>query len=102
MGGLDRPGQSRLDSDLDSIVGIHSESILLNDMTKQEKHALTVKFALGLGMAIIVGMLFNLWQMHDRLVSMSERMQEWQHLIDFLTIWIRENGLTITPPGTGV
>ena len=99
MGGLDGPGQPCVDRDRDSIVGVHSEGILLNDMTKREKHALTIRFALGLGMMIIVGMLFNLWQMHDRLVAMSEQMQQWQHLIDFLELWIKQNDLQITPPG---
>lgn len=35
-------------------------------------------------------------------ILQKQTLAEWKHLIDFLTIWVRENGLTITPPGTGV
>jgi hypothetical protein len=67
-------------------------------MTKREKQSLTIRFALGLGMAIIVGMLFNLWQMHDRLDSMNRDIEDWKHIIDFLKLWIQQNDLQITPP----
>jgi hypothetical protein len=35
-------------------------------------------------------------------ILQKQTLAEWKHLIDFLTIWVRENGLTIKLPGTGV
>ena len=31
------------------------------------------------------------------IVLQKEQMAEWQHLIDFLTMWVKQNGLTIVP-----
>lgn len=36
------------------------------------------------------------------IVMQKQTLTEWKHLIDFLTIWVRENGLTISPKGIGI
>lgn len=36
------------------------------------------------------------------IVMQKQTLAEWKHLIDFLTIWVRENGLTISPKGIGI
>lgn len=66
-------------------------------MTARDRQKILIRCAVGLCFAVILGMLVNLWVMHDRLQHMSEQMQQWQHLIDFLEIWIKQNNLTIAP-----
>ena len=66
-------------------------------MTARGRQKILIRCAVGLCFLIILGMLVNLWVMHDRLQHMSEQMQQWQHLIDFLEIWIKQNNLTIAP-----
>ena len=87
MGGLDGPGQPRLDSHRDSIVGIHSEGIVLDHM----KDYLIIFIFLMIAFLMIVQ--FN------QINRMQEQINEWRHVIDFLKLWIEQNDLQITPPG---
>jgi hypothetical protein len=84
--GPDGPGQPCVDSDRDSLVGIHSEGIVFDYM----KDYLIIFIFLMIAFLMI--MQFN------QINRMQEQINEWRHVIDFLKLWIEQNDLQITPP----
>ena len=73
MGGLDGPGQPRLDSDCDSLVGIHSEGILLNDMiNRKTDHLIVLNYPPKAGGKFIS----NCLSLHPSIVMQDRKLAE--------------------------
>jgi hypothetical protein len=69
-------------------------------LTQRETRDLLINTLFVLFLIVIIVLLFNQWSVNDRLDAMERRLMDWQHLIDFLEQWVKQNNLTIKPPGT--